>query len=76
MQYSPHLLRHTRLTIGRNIHQSRVKQKMPLRKLARLTGIPEALLDQFELGKDDIRLEGLVKIACALNFPLPQLMAE
>jgi len=76
MQYSPHLLRHTRLTIGRNIHQLRVKQKMPLRKLSRLTGIPEALLDQFELGKDDIRLEGLVKIACALKADTMMLMRE
>ncbi len=72
--YSTHLLRHLRFTIGQNIHRHRSQQKLPLRKLARLTGISEQLLDQYELGKDEIRLDTLLKIACALRVPVTELM--
>lgn len=65
--YTPHLLRHTRATIGHNIHSLRVRQKMPLAKLAQITRLPEHLLDHYELGKNEIRLEEIVKIACALG---------
>jgi len=67
MQYSTHLLRHKRLIIGQNIHHHRSKQKIPLRRLAKLISLPEALIDQYELGKDEIRLDHLLKIACALG---------
>lgn len=43
MQYSTHLLRHLRFTIGQNIHRRRAEQKMPLKKLARLSDVPERL---------------------------------
>lgn len=72
--YSTHLLRHLRLTIGRNIHQRRRERKLTLRKLAKLTGISEGLLDQYELGKDEIRLDALLKIACALRVPVAELV--
>ena len=72
--YSTHLLRHLRLTIGRNIHQRRCERRLTLRKLSRLTGINEDLLDQYELGKDEIRLDSLLKIACALRVPMTELM--
>lgn len=72
--YSTHLLRHLRLTIGRNIHRHRSQQKLPLKKLAWLTGISELLLDQYELGKDEIRLDEMLKIACALRVPVVELM--
>jgi len=67
MQYSTHLLRHWRFTIGQNIHRHRSQQKLPLRKLARLTSINESRLDQFELGKNAIRMDELLKIACVLG---------
>lgn len=51
MQYSTHLFRHFRLTIGQNIHKQRVKRKISLKKLANLSGVSEYLLDQYELGK-------------------------
>lgn len=68
MQYSTHLLRHLRYTIGRNIHAQRSERKLPLRKLAKLTGVSEQLLDHYELGKNEIRLDELLKIACALDI--------
>ena len=74
MQYSTHLLRHLRFTIGQNIHRHRRQQKLPLRKLARLTCINESRLDQFELGKNEIRLDELLKIACALEIEVSSLL--
>ena len=74
MNYSTHLLRHLRLMIGQNIHHQRTTQKLPLRKLAKLTGLSENLLDQYELGKNDIRLDALLKIACALEVDAEKLL--
>ena len=72
--YSTHLLRHLRLTIGQGIHQHRSRHKMQLRKLAKITGISELLLDHYELGKNEIALEEMLKIACALRVPITELM--
>ena len=72
--YSTHLLRHLRLTIGQSIHQHRCKHKMPLRKLAKLTGVSELLLDHYELGKNEIALDEMLKIACALNVDITELI--
>lgn len=74
MQYSTHLLRHTRLIIGRNIHHHRNRQKIPLRRLAKLASLPEALIDHYELGKNEIRLDHLLRLACALNVGLKDLL--
>ena len=74
MQYSTHLLRHTRLIIGQNIHHYRRRQKIPLPRLAKLTSLPEHLIDHYELGKNEIRLDHLLKIACALNVRLEALL--
>ena len=74
MQYSTHLLRHWRFTIGQNIHRRRAEQKMPLKKLARLSGVPERLLDHYELGKNEIGLDELLKIACALEVEVRELI--
>ena len=76
MTYSIHLLRHWRFVIGQNIHQQRLRQKMPLRKLARLSCVPEPRLDQFELGKNQIHLDELFKIACALRIGIHDLLQD
>ena len=76
MQYSTHLLRHWRLTIGQNIHRHRSNQKLPLKKLAKLTGVSELLLDHYELGKNEIGLDELLKIACALETKVEELIAD
>lgn len=74
MHYSTYLLRHLRYTIGQNIHHRRVQQKLPMHKLARATGISEYLIDHYELGKNDISLMALLKIACALEVEVSELM--
>ncbi|MDE3061189.1 MAG: helix-turn-helix domain-containing protein [Pseudomonadota bacterium] len=74
MQYSTHLLRHLRFTIGQNIHRQRAGRRMPLRKLSRLSGVSERLLDHYELGKNEICLDELLKIACALEIGLKELI--
>lgn len=72
MSYSTHLLRHFRHTIGQNIHRHRRKQKLPLSKLAKLSGVSEKLLDHYELGKNEIQLDEILKISCALGVPVAE----
>jgi transcriptional regulator with XRE-family HTH domain len=74
MQYSTHSFRHFRFTIGQNIHKQRVRQKMPLKKLAQLSGVSEYLLDQYELGKNDLHLNALFRISCALEVEIEKLI--
>lgn len=75
MQYSTRFLRHLRANIGQNIHRRRAERKMPLKKLARLSGVSERLLDHYELGKNEIGLDEMLKIACALEMELRELIA-
>ncbi len=74
MIYNTHLLRHLRFTIGQNIHRLRAGQKLSLYKLSQLSGVPELLLDHYELGKNEIRLDELLKIACALEVGVVELV--
>jgi transcriptional regulator with XRE-family HTH domain len=62
------------VTIGQNIHRQRAEQKMPLKKLAKLSGVSELLLDHYELGKNEIGLDELLKIACALETTVSDLI--
>ena len=74
MTYSTHLLRHLRLTIGQNIHRLREKQRIPLHKLARDAGVPELKIDHYELGKNEIPLDHMLRIACALEIKVADLL--
>lgn len=76
MTYNTNLLRNLRLTIGNNIHNHRLRQKMPLRKLSQLSRVSEHMLDCYELGKHEIRLEELLKISRVLNVQVEKLVAE
>ena len=76
MIYTTHLFRHLRRVIGHNIHHSRVRQQLTLQKLSKVTGLPIAMLDQYELGKGAILLEHMQRIACALEVTAPDLMRE
>ena len=67
MHYTTDILRQTRARIGRRIHQLRQKKKLPLSKLARLTNICPLRIDQLELGKQEIRMDEILKIACAMG---------
>ena len=74
MIYSTHLLRHLRTVIGRNIHNARVERKLVLRKLATASGVSEDLIDRYELGKNEIRLDELLRIACVLGVRVSALL--
>ncbi|RFC68561.1 MULTISPECIES: helix-turn-helix domain-containing protein [Mesorhizobium] len=74
MDYRTHLLRHLCLTIGQNIHAARLKQRMPLKVLARLSGVPEDKLDQCELGKNEITLQEALRVAYAVQVDLAELI--
>jgi len=74
MQYSTHLARHFHSIVGNNIHRLRRGKKLTLKKLARETAIFEELLDQYELGKNELRLRELIKIACILEVEVAELI--
>jgi transcriptional regulator with XRE-family HTH domain len=74
MQYSTHLLRNLRFTIGQNIQKQRIRKKMPLKRLAQLSGLSEHLLDRYELGKNEIHLHDLLRISCALEVGIEKIM--
>ena len=63
MIYSTKLLR---AEIGRNIHASRVRRRLVLAKVARASGVAEEMIDRYELGKNEIRLDELLRVACVL----------
>lgn|GEM_PF-1227350 len=76
MNYTIHHLRHLRYVIGQNIHTHRIEQKLTLCKLAKRAGVSPLRMDQYELGKHQIRLEHLFRIACALQVGIQQLLDE
>ncbi len=73
MHYSTYLLRHTRRAIGRNIYQQRLRYHMTLEKLARLADVPLWQLDQYEIGKNEIKLDELLRIACVFSLGVEKL---
>ena len=46
---------------------------MTLRHLSKKSGVPELKPDQYELGKSEITLEHLLKVACVLRVRLVSL---
>ena len=74
MIYSTKLLRALRAEIGRNLHAARVRRKLVLGKLARLSGVAEDKIDRYELGKNEIRIEELLRLACVLDVEPDALM--
>lgn len=69
-------IRNLRQTIGANIHARRLHRKMTLVKLSRLTNFTINRLDMFEMGKDQIELQHLFKIAIALKCRITNLLKE
>jgi transcriptional regulator with XRE-family HTH domain len=74
MHYTTHMLRHLRALIGHNIHRMRVERKLPLQKLSRACGVAEERIDRYELGKNEIGLDDLLKIACVLDVRVSELL--
>ena len=58
------------------MHRLRAQHHLPMCKLSRATGISEHLLDHYELGKNDITLMALLKIACALDVEVSELLCK
>lgn len=73
-QYSTHLFRHTRAQIGRNIYQLRVKHGLTLQKIAKCSGVPLEKLDQYEIGKNEISVADLLKIACVFGTEISEMV--
>ena len=76
MIYSTKMLRALRAQIGANIHAARLRRKLVLSKLARLSGVGADMIDRYELGKDEIRLDELLRIACALDLSVAALIDD
>ena len=72
--YSTYLLRHVRFTIGQKIHHFRRENRLTLNRLSILTDIPETLLDHYEVGKSDISIHHLLRIACIFGVEIKELV--
>jgi len=70
--YSKYLLRHVRLIIGQKIYRLRGEKRWSFKRLSLLTGISEQLLDQYEIGKRDINIEHLLRIACVFGVKMKE----
>ena len=70
MQYSIHLFRHTRTLIGDAIRRHRVRHAWTLEQLSERCSLPADMLDRYEMGRGEIDLNALFRIACALDVPL------
>lgn len=74
MLYSTHLLRHLRFTIGQNIHRLRAQRAMTISKLSAASGVAEDLIERYEIGKGDVQLHEVLKVACALSVTTDSLL--
>ncbi len=60
-------VRELRKNIGARIHLIRVQKRETLHHLSHMTGISSDKIDQYELGKNEIGIEALIKLACGLD---------
>lgn len=67
-------IRAIRKTIGANMQAVRMKKKITLQRCARITGISIATLDKYEMGKGELNIPALVKIAGVLEVKLDFLL--
>ncbi|HRJ12498.1 MAG TPA: helix-turn-helix transcriptional regulator [Alphaproteobacteria bacterium] len=73
--YSTQLLRQVRRSIGANIWRARQRRRMTIKKLSQLSGVPEWRIDQYELGKNEIKLDDLLRLSCALGVGMEKIIA-
>lgn len=66
--------REIRKNIGQNIHNIRKRKRMTLKKLSKLSHISVNLLDQYEIGKNQIGLNSLMNIANALKVSMKKFL--
>jgi transcriptional regulator with XRE-family HTH domain len=63
-----------RRRIGQNIHNIRKSKNLTLKKLSEISHVRINLLDQYEIGKNQIRIEMIAQIAKSLDTTLRDLM--
>ncbi len=76
MHYTTQLFCHTRSLIGSNIRRLRSERRMTLERLERLSGVRHWRIDQYELGKHEIRLKDMLKLACAFKVEVSDLLVK
>lgn len=64
----------TRVEVGQRVRQWRLRREMSQADVARLTGITQASLSNYENGKRDMPLSTLLGVAGALNVSLGDLL--
>ncbi len=63
-------LRALRGSIGQVLHAQRRAQNISLYTIEKRTGLPPHCVDQIELGKGDIALDKIVRLALFLNLEI------
>jgi len=66
--------RATRVSVGHRVREWRLRREMSQADVARLTGITQASLSNYENGKRDMPLSTLLGVAGALNVSLGDLL--
>lgn len=66
--------RATRVEVGQRVREWRLRREMSQADVARLTGITQASLSNYENGKRDMPLSTLLGVAAALNVSLGDLL--
>lgn len=74
MHHSPTNFGQLRARIGHNIHQLRHQQRCSIAKLARKSGVSAKVIDDYELGRRNMQLEYLLRIAQAFKIDIAQLI--
>ncbi len=74
--YSHDRINHLRITIGRKIYHLRCERRLSLRKLAMHAGLSVRKLDHYEIGKNEITLDQLLRIACAFGVEVEELVRQ
>ncbi len=64
----------TRIGVGQRVREWRLRREMSQADVARLTGITQASLSNYENGKRDIPLSTLLGVSAALNVSLGDLL--
>lgn len=67
-------LRSLRFQIGQNIHRRRSELRLPLTECAERIGLSPRILDQYEMGKREIELGELLRIAHTLRVHVRELI--
>lgn len=68
-------IRALRRRIGANIHTQRSLRRMKLEELSALSGLEPPVLDRFEIGGGEIRLDHVMRVAIALRIEAGILLA-